>query len=150
MKVILLQDVRSLGKKGQLVEVKDGYARNYLFVRKLAVEATADGLNTIKMQEKARAEQEARERAAAQQTAQKLKDLTVIITAKGGGSGRLFGAVTSDMICEALQQQHGITLDRKKIVQDETIKTTGTYDVRCKLGYETSAVIHLQVEELKK
>lgn len=150
MKVILLQDVRSLGKKGQLVEVKDGYARNYLFPRKVAMEATADGLNTLKMNEKARAEQEAREKAQAQEIAQRLKELTVVVTAKGGGAGKLFGAVTSDMISQALAEQHGIEIDKKKIVMDEAIKLVGTYDVRCKLGYEISANIHLQVEELQK
>lgn len=150
MKVILLQDVRSLGKKGQLVEVKDGYARNYLFPRKLAMEATADGLNTLKMNEKARAEQEAREKAQAQQTAERLKELTVVVRAKGGGAGKLFGAVTSDMISQALSEQHGIDIDKKKIVMDEAIKMVGAYDVRCKLGYEISAGIHVQVEEISK
>ena len=150
MKVILLQDVRSLGKKGQLVEVKDGYARNYLFPRKLAMEATADGLNTLKMNEKARAEQEAREKAQAQEIAEKLKELTVVVQAKGGGSGKLFGAVTSDMISGALFEQHGIEIDRKKIVMDEAIKLVGDYEVRCKLGYEISASIRVKVEEISK
>lgn len=150
MKVILLQDVRSLGKKGQLVEVKDGYARNYIFPRKLGVEATADGLNTLKMNEKAKAEQEAREKAQAQEIAAKLKDITVVITAKGGGAGKLFGAVTSDMISEALKAQYGIEIDRKKIVQEEAIKTVGEFQVRAKLGYEISAVIRLQVQEQPK
>lgn len=150
MKVILLQDVRSLGKKGQLVEVKDGYARNYLFPRKLATEATADGINTVKMNEKARAEQMAREKAQAEEIAARLKELKVVVQAKGGGAGKLFGAVTSDMISDALKAQHDITIDRKKIVMDEAIKVVGEYDVKCKLGYEISAVIHLIVEELQK
>ena len=150
MKVILLQDVRSLGKKGQLVEVKDGYARNYLFPRKLAMEATADGLNTLKMNEKARAEQEAREKAQAQEIAARLKEVTVVVQAKGGGAGKLFGAVTSDMISQALFEQHGIEIDKKKIVMDEAIKLVGDYDVRAKLGYEISANIRVKVEEISK
>ena len=150
MKVILLQDVRSLGKKGQLVEVKDGYARNYLFPRKLGVEATADGINTVKMNEKAKAEQDARERAFAEETAARLKDLKVVVRAKGGGAGKLFGAVTTDMISDALFEQHGIRIDRKKIVPEETIKTTGEYAVRCKLGWEINGTLQLVVEELTK
>ena len=145
MKVILLQDVRSLGKKGQLVEVKDGYARNYLFPRKLAMEATADGLNTLKMNEKARAEQEAREKAQAQEIAKRLAELTVVVTAKGGGAGKLFGAVTSDMISQALAEQHGIEIDKKKLVLPDTIKSFGAYTVDAKLYPEIVGKVNVIV-----
>ena len=108
MKVILTQDVKSQGKKGQLVEVSDGYARNFLLPKKLAVIATAENLNTMKLQEKARKAQEAAEKAEAEATAKKLKDLTVKIAAKAGEGGRLFGAVTAKEVSEALAQQHGV------------------------------------------
>ena len=106
MKVILQQDVKGQGKKGQLIEASDGYARNFLLPRKLAVLATAENVNTMKMQEKARAAQEAAERAEAEATAAKLKDLSVKVVAKGGSNGRLFGAVTTKEIADALSAQH--------------------------------------------
>ncbi len=147
MKVILQQDVKGQGKRGQMVEVSDGYARNFLLPRKLAVEATADHVNTMKMNDKATAERQAREKAQAEEIAAKLKELTVVITAKGGGAGRLFGAVTSDEISKALQQQHKITIDKRKIVQDEPIKNVGTYTLNAKLGYEITAQLNLKVQE---
>ena len=147
MKVILQQDVKGQGKRGQMVEVSDGYARNFLLPRKLAVEATADNLNTMKMNDKATAERIAREKAQAEQIAAQLKELKVIVTARGGGSGRLFGAVTSDEIARALQEQHKITIDRRKIVQDEPIKTTGEYTLKCRLGYEITGQLHIEVRE---
>ena len=147
MKVILLQDIRGKGKKGQMIEASDGYARNYLLPRKMAVEATADNVNTMKMNDKAKAEQIAREKAKAQETAERLKTLTVIVKAKGGGAGRLFGSVTSDEIARALKEQTGIELDRRKIVQDEPIKNVGSYQLKCKLGHEISGVLNIRVEE---
>ena len=107
MKVILQQDVKGQGKKGQMIEASDGYARNFLLPRKLAVPATAENVNTMKMQEKAKKAQEAAEKAEAEATAAKLKELTVKVVAKGGNGGRLFGAVTSKEIADALQAQHG-------------------------------------------
>ena len=147
MKVILTQDVRGQGKRGQLIEVSDGYARNFLLPRGLAQTATADSINTMKMNDKAKAEQIAREKAKAQETAERLKTLTVIVKAKGGGAGRLFGSVTSDEIARALKEQTGIELDRRKIVQDEPIKTVGSYQLKCKLGHEISGVLNIRVEE---
>lgn len=147
MKVILQQDVRGQGKRGQMIEVSDGYARNFLLPRKLAVEATADNLNTMKMNDKAAAERAAREKAQAEQIASQLKELKVIVTARGGGAGRLFGAVTSEEISRALQEQHGITIDRRKIVQDEPIKNTGEYTLKCRLGYEITGQLHIEVRE---
>ena len=133
MKVILTQDIRGKGKRGQMIEVSDGYARNYLLPRKLAQEATA--------------EREAKERAEALEISKKLKDLTVIITAKGGGAGRLFGSVTNTEIADALEQQTGIRVDKRRIIIDEPIKSVGPYTVRCKLGYEITGELKLDVRE---
>ena len=147
MKVILLQDVKGKGKKGQMIEASDGYARNFLLPRKLAVEATADNVNTMKMNDKAKAEQAAREKAQAQEIAAKLKDITVEIKAKSGNGGRLFGSITSSEVSEALKQQFGISIDKKKIVQDEPIKSFGSFSMKAKLGYEITAAISIHVSE---
>ena len=147
MKVILLQDIRGKGKKGQMIEVSDGYARNYLLPRKMAVEATADNINTMKMNDKAKAEQAAREKAQAKEFAERLKDITVEIHAKAGSAGRLFGSITSQEVSDALKAQYGIAIDKKRIVQDEPIKTFGTYTMKAKLGYEISAEITVHVSE---
>ncbi len=146
MKVILLQDVKGQGKKGQLIEVSDGYARNFMLPRKLAIEATADALNTKKMNDKATAERIAREKAEALDTANKLRAMTLTVKAKGGGAGRLFGAVTNQEIANALEKA-GIKLDKRKIVISDTIKNVGTYTVTCKLGYEISAPLTVKIEE---
>ncbi len=148
MKVILLQDIRGKGKKGQCIEASDGYARNYLLPRKLAVAANSDNLNTMRMNDKAAAEKAARERAEAMELSQKFKDITVTVKAKGGGAGRLFGSVTTAEIAGALKAQHGVTLDRRKIVLDEPIKNTGTYTLKCKLGYEITGELTCKIEEL--
>ena len=144
MKVILLQDVRGKGKKGQLLEVSDGYARNYMLPRKIAMEATPDAINTMRMNDKAQLERQTRERAEAVELAKKMKTMTLTVLAKGGGAGRLFGSVTNQEIADALQAQ-GITLE--KIVIDEPIKTVGTYTVRCKLGYEIVGELTVQIQE---
>ena len=148
MKVILLQDVRGQGKRGQMIEVSDGYARNFLLPRKLAQEATADNINTMRMNDKATQERQAKERAEALELSKKMKNFTLVVTAKGGGAGRLFGSVTNTEISEALEKQEGIVLDKRKIVLDEPIKTTGVYSVRCKLGYEISGELSVEVKEL--
>ena len=146
MKVILLQDVKGKGKKGQLLEISDGYARNFLLPRKLAIEATADAINTKNMNDKATAERIAREKAEALATANKLREMTLTVKAKGGGAGRLFGAVTNAEIAAALEKA-GIKLDKRKIVLNENIKNVGTYTVTCKLGYEISAPLTVKIEE---
>ena len=148
MKVILLQDVKGKGKKGQMLEVSDGYARNYMLPKKLAIEATADAMNTKKMNDKAAAEKEAKERAAALDTSRKLRELTVVVKAKGGGAGRLFGSVTTQEIADALKAAAGITLDKRKIVLADPIKSVGTYTVQCKLGYEITAPLTVKIEEI--
>lgn len=147
MKVILLQDVRGKGKRGQMLEVSDGYARNYMLPRKLAVEATPDAVNTMNMTDKANAEKRQREREEAFAVAKKLKELTVTVTARGGGAGRLFGSVTTQEIADALRAQTGIELDKRKLVLDEPIKTVGSYTVKCKLGYEINAELKIVIEE---
>ena len=149
MKVILQQDVKGQGKKDQMVEVSDGYARNFLLPRKLAVEATADNLNTMKLQEKAKKAKEAAEKAEAEAIAQKLTGLTVKLTAKAGAGGKLFGSITSKEVADALKKQHNIDINKSKIVQDDPIKTFGTFQLKCKLGYEVTGTINLVVAEEK-
>ena len=147
MKVILQQDVRGQGKKGQMIEVAEGYARNFLLPRKLAVPATAENINTMQQQEKAKRTQEAAERAAALEMAEKLKECPVKLTAKAGNGGRLFGSVTSKEVSEALKAQHDIDIAKTKIVLPDPIKAFGTYQLKCKLGYEVSGTINVTVTE---
>ena len=147
MKVILLQDVKGKGKKGQMLEVSDGYARNFMLPKKMAIEATADAINTMRMNDKAAAEKAARERAEALEISKKLRDMTLVVTAKGGGAGRLFGSVTNQEIADALKAKTGIALDKRKIVISDQIKSVGTYTVTCKLGYEISAPLTVKIEE---
>ncbi len=147
MKVIFNVDVKGKAKKGELKEVSDGYARNYLLPRKLASEATADNINALKLKEKAKAAQMAREKAEAEANAAKLGEITVTIRAKAGGAGKLFGAVTSQEISAALKAQHGIEIEKNKIVQAEPIKTFGAYQIKAKLGYEVSGTINVLVIE---
>ena len=147
MKVILQKDIRGKGKRGQMIEVSDGYARNYMLPRKMAIEATPDNVNTMRMTDRANAEKRQREREEAFALSNRLKDMTVVVKAKGGGAGRLFGSVTTQEIADALKQTYDITLDKRKIVLDEQIKTVGLYTVRCKLGYEITADLKIKIEE---
>lgn len=139
MKVIFQQDVRGQGKKGEMKEVSEGYGRNYLLPRGLAVEANKDNLNTLALKEKARKAQEARERAEAEEAAAKLKDVIVTVRAKAGANGRLFGSVTSQEIVDALREQHGVSIEKNRIVQAEPIKSFGSFEVKCKFGYGIDA-----------
>ena len=148
MKVILLTDVKGKGKKGQMIEVSDGYARNYMLPRKLAQEATADAVNTMRMNDKATAERQARERAEAVAISKQLRELTLVVKAKGGGAGRLFGAVTTTEIADALKKNAGINIDKRKLVLDENIKNVGTYTVKAKLGYEIVGQFSVKIEAL--
>ena len=147
MKVILLQDVKGKGKKGQLLEISDGYARNFLLPKKLATEATPDAINTMRMNDKAAAEKAAKERAEAMEISKQLREMTVTVTAKGGGAGKLFGSVTNQEIADALKAKSGIVLDKRKIVLSDPIKNVGTYTVQCKLGYEITAPLTVKIEE---
>ena len=148
MKVILLQDVRGKGKKGQMLEVSDGYARNYMLPRKIAIEATADAVNTMRMNDKATQERIAKEKAEAMEVSRKLREMTVVVNAKGGGNGRLFGSVTNQEIADALKAKTGIALDKRKIVINDAIKNVGTYTVTCKLGYEITTPLTVKIEEI--
>lgn len=130
-------------------EVSDGYARNYLLPRGLASPATADAVNALKLKEKAKAAQMAKEKAAAEENAKRLSGVVVQISARAGQGGRLFGAVTSQEIAEALREQHGIEIEKNKIVQAEPIKQFGSYEVKAKLGYEVSGTINVLVTEKK-
>ena len=148
MKVIFNQDVRGQGKKGELKEVSEGYARNYLLPRGLAAEATKDNMNALALKEKARRAQEARERAQAEENARRFKDIVVTVRAKAGSNGRLFGSVTSQEICDALKEQHGIELEKNRVVQSDPIKAFGNYTVKCKFGFGIDAELNVLVIEL--
>jgi large subunit ribosomal protein L9 len=147
MKVILLQDVKGKGKKGQMIEVSDGYARNFMLPKKMAIEATPDAINTMRMNDKATQERIAREKAEALALSKQLREMTLTVTCKGGGNGRLFGSVTNQEIADALAKNSGIKLDKRKIVISDTIKNVGTYTVTCKLGYEITAPLTVKIEE---
>lgn len=147
MKVILQKDVKGKGKKGQLVEVSEGYGRNYLLPRGLAVAATADNMNVMKQAEEARAHREAVERAEAEANAKKFDSIVVHMTAKGGTSGRIFGSVTSKEIAAQLKKEHGIEINKQKIVLDEAIKTFGMFELKVKLYPEVVGKLKVQVTE---
>ena len=149
MKVILKADVRGKGKKGQMIEVAEGYARNFLMPKGLAVLATADAVNTMRLQEKAKAKADAEAKAAALEIAEKLKGMQVKVVSKGGEGGKLFGAVTGREISAALKEQHGVDIDSKKLVLDEPIKSFGSYQVKAKLGFEISGTVYVIVTEEK-
>ena len=149
MKVILQQDVKGQGKKGQMVEVSEGYARNFLLPRKMAIPATADAINTMNLKEKAKKAEEARLKAEAEAIAEKLKECQVKLTAKAGAGGKLFGAVTTKEISEGLQKQYGIDVPKQKLVLDEPIKSFGSYQVKAKLGFEVTGTVYVSVFEEK-
>jgi len=148
MKVILEQDVKGQGKKGQLIDVSDGYARNFLLPRKLAVIATPENKAVMEKQDRAKQKKREEDKAKAMVLVEKLAGVMVKIPARSGGTGgKLFGAVTSKEISEALLAQHGIEIEKNKIVQEEQIKTFGSYEVKCKLGFEITGIINLLVVE---
>ncbi|MBR3059132.1 MAG: 50S ribosomal protein L9 [Oscillospiraceae bacterium] len=147
MKVILTADVKGQGKKGELKEVSEGYARNYLIPRGLAMKATADNLNALALKEKAKAAQAAKEKAQAQEHAKQLESCVVKVQARGGENGKLFGSVTNKEVADALKEQYGIELEKNRILLEENIKSFGSYELRCKLGYEVNGTIHLLVVE---
>ena len=149
MKIILKQDIRGKGKKGQMIEAAEGYARNFLIPKGLAVEATPDAVNTMNLQAKAKAKADAEAKAEALAVAEKLKASQVKLTAKGGEGGKLFGAVTGKEISGALKEQFGMDIDGKKLVLEQPIKSFGTYEVKAKLGYEVSGTVYVHVIEEK-
>ena len=147
MKVLLLQDVKAQGKKGEVVNVSDGYARNFLFPKKLAVEADAKIMNDIKNKESAKQHKIELEKQAARDTAAKLQSVVVKIRIQAGTDGRVYGSVTSKDIAEALMEQHGIEIDKRKIVLDAPIKNYGTYTLDVKLYPEIAGKINVVVCE---
>ena len=146
MKVILLQDVKAQGKKGDLINVSDGYARNFLFPKKLAIEADKGALADLKNKEEARLYKIEQEKKQAKELAEKLESLQVRIKASAGADGRFYGAVTSKEVAEQLAKQHGITVDRRKIQMD-AIKAFGSYTLEVRLYTEVTGKIHLLVTE---
>ncbi len=149
MKVILLQDVKAQGKKGEMINVSDGYARNFLLPRKLAVEATADAINAKKNADDAARRRMENERKAALELKEKLEQMPVKIYAKAGSGGRLFGSVTTKEISEALAVQYQVELPKTKLELAEPIKTFGTFPVKAKLYTEISGTVYVQVFEEK-
>lgn len=147
MQVVLLEDVKALGKKGQIVKVNDGYARNFILPKKLGVEATAKNLNDLKLQQ-ANAEKIAAEQlAAAKELAAKLEKLSVTLTMKAGEGGKAFGSVSSKEIAKAVTDQLGLEIDKKKLVLPEAIKTFGTHEVPVKLHKDVTAKLAVKVQE---
>ena len=147
MKVVLLEDVKSLGKKGDIVEVSEGYARNFIIPKKKGVEAKQENLNTLKLQ-KANEEKIAKEKLeAAKELAAKLNEASVSLTIKGGKDGRTFGSVSSKEIEEAIKSQLGLEIDKKKLVIAEPIKTFGNHEVKVKLHKDVTAALKVKVGE---
>ena len=148
MKVILLQDEKKLGKKGDVVEVSDGYARNYVLPKKIGVEATSKNLNDLKLQ-KANADKVALEQLNdAKALAAVLAEKTVEVKMKAGEGGRAFGSVSSKEIAAECKAQHGIEIDKKKIVLQEALKNFGMYEVNVKLHPQVTAVLKVHVSEI--
>ena len=148
MKVILKQDVKGLGKKDQMVEASDGYARNFLFPKGLAVEASASNINVMKTKNEAEKQRKDREIAQAKALAEKIKTTTVTLKVKAGENGKLFGSITSKDVSEALKTQHKLDIDKKKIVMPEALKSIGTCEVEVKLYPEISSKLTVKVESL--
>ncbi len=146
MKVILLQDVKAQGKKGDLINVSDGYARNFLFPKKLAIEADKGALADLKNKEEARLYKIEQEKKQAKETAEKLESVQVRIKASAGADGRFYGAVTSKEVAEQLAAQHGITVDRRKITMD-AIKAFGSYTLEVRLYTDVVGKIHLLITQ---
>lgn len=145
MKVILTQDVKAQGKKGDVIDVSDGYARNFLLARKLAVIADAKALNEVKNKEASRLHKIEVERAAATEIAAKLQSVQVKIPASAGADDRLYGSITAKDICEALEQQHGIVIDRRKLNISDPIRAFGSYTVEAKLYPEVTGRVSVLV-----
>ncbi len=149
MKVILTGDVKPLGSRGTVVDVKDGYANNYLFPQKLAVVATPRSMKQLEQQQHAKKRKQAEEVANAQEVATQLEESVIKVSAKAGGNGRLFGTVTNAQVADAVHQQLGLTIDRHKIEMKDGIKALGTYPVEIRLGNSVIAKSAVQVVALK-
>ena len=147
MKLILTQDVKGQGKKDQVINVSDGYARNFLLPKGLAVPADAKSMSEIKSREESRLHKIETEKAAAKETAAKLEKVTVKIIGQAGSDGRLYGSVTAKDIAEALEKQHGIVIDKRKLTLSESIKTFGTYNTEVKLYTEITGKVKVTVSD---
>lgn len=147
MKIILLKDVKGLGKEGDLVDVKDGYARNYLFPKKLAIEATPANLNKWKKKKKEMEAKEKEEYENALKLKEKIESIDLKLKGKAGEGGKLFGSITSKDISDALKEQHNIDIDKRKIELEDNIKTLGTTEVEIKIYPEVSAKLRVKVSE---
>jgi len=145
MRVILLSDVKSLGKTGTVVDVAEGYANNYLIPKKLAAEASAGALATLEQQNKAKAKRQAEDLAETQELARLLESKTLSVPARAGGNGKLFGTITNAQIADAIKQSFDVALDRHKIELKEPIKSIGTYPVEVKLGNNVTAKTTIEV-----
>ena len=148
MKVIILKDTKNVGKKGDTVEVSDGYARNFLIPKGIAAEATASNLRELERQKAAEAERRATDKASAEKVKEKLAQLEIVVTTKAGEGGRIFGSITSKDISDALKAQHGVEIDKKKIVLDAPIKETGSYKIEAKLYQEVSGTLNVTIKAL--
>ncbi|KRQ85971.1 50S ribosomal protein L9 [Caloramator mitchellensis] len=146
MKVILNADVKGVGKKGDVVNVSDGYARNFLFPRNLAIEATEGSLRQVQAQKAMEEQKKKEELQKAKELAKKISELTVELTVKAGENGKLFGSITSKDIAEQLKKQHGIEIDKKKIELDDAIKMAGVYNVEIKVYPEVSAKLKVNIK----
>ena len=147
MKIVLLQDVKALGKKGTLVEVSEGYARNFLLPKKLGAPATAENLNTLKLKKANEEKIAAEQLAEAKAVAEKLEDGSVTVRIKGGENGKTYGSVSTKEIAEAVKKQLGLEIDKKKIVLAEPLKTFGTHEAGIKLHREVQAKLTVKVVE---
>ena len=147
MKVILLQDVKGTGKKDQIVEASDGFARNYLIPRKMAREATAEAVNAIQKSKSADKHREDVRRAEAEERSRKLKGKVIQLTVRGGENGKLYGSITNDQIAAALKEQHGVEVDERKLEMEEPIKAAGQSFVTLKLfaGVSTRMIVNVKV-----
>lgn len=148
MKIILLQDEKKLGKKGDVIEASDGFARNYILPKKIGIEATAKNMNDLKLQ-KANEDKHAKEQLdAAKALAAQLEDKQITVRIKGGEGGRTFGSVSSKEIAAACQEQHGIEIDKKKIQMTESLKNFGSYEVPIKLHPQVTGKLMVKVVEV--
>ncbi|MGN0317220.1 MAG: 50S ribosomal protein L9 [Lachnospira sp.] len=147
MQVILLEDVKTLGKKGQIVDINDGYARNFVLPKKLGIEATAKNLNDLKLQKKREEKEAAEELAKAKELAVKVEEKPVVVKMKIGEGGRTFGAISTKEISVAAKDQLGLDIDKKKMKLDDAIKALGTYEVAVKLHREVTAKLVVKVEQ---
>ena len=147
MEIVLLEDVKALGKKGQVVKVNDGYARNFILPKKLGVEATAKNLNDLKLQKANEAKIAAEQLAAAKELGEKLEKATVTLAIKAGEGGRAFGSVSSKEIGKAIQEQLGWEVDKKKIVLNDPIQSIGSFEVPVKLHKDVTAKLAVKVVE---